>query len=221
MNRSLLFNLPLLALAVCSGNAFGVTSNGSRICDSTRTALVAIDANFTLTSNNDKIIYAAGVNDSAGCRMRTGEGGHTLQYRVLAGSWATVPTSNGGGPYLASSGTSLSNDTTVSSTDRRANTTGTGSFVAAGKEFTSSTNLDYASDCQDNHMEGQWALNFSTSPDSTTYEFRVQWGTKDCGTVSITYSARITTAGNHTTGTWTRRPALPPPIRSAAATERS
>jgi len=193
MNRSLLLSLPLATLAVCTGDALGVTENGSRICDSTRTALVAIDANYTLTSNSDKIIYAAGVNDSSGCRMRTGEGGHTLQYRVVAGSWATVPTSNGSGPFLASSGTSLSNNTTVSSSDRRANATGTGNFVAAGKEFTSSTNLDYATDCQDDHMEGQWALDFSTSPVSTTYEFRVQWGSKDCGTVNVTYSAQITT----------------------------
>ena len=115
MNRSLSLSLPLITLAVCAGNALGVSENGSGICNSTRVALVAVDANYTLPDNNDKIIYAAGVNDNTGCRMRDGEGGHTLQYRVLAGSWANVPTSNGGGPFLASSGTSLSNNSTVTS----------------------------------------------------------------------------------------------------------
>ena len=91
MTRSMLFGLPLVTLAACAGTALGVTGNGSRICDSTRTALVGIDANYTLANNSDKIIYAAGVNDSSGCRMRIGEGGHTPRYRVRARSRPLPP----------------------------------------------------------------------------------------------------------------------------------
>ena len=41
MNRSLLLVLPLVVLTVCAGNAHAaLTANGSRICDSSRVALV-------------------------------------------------------------------------------------------------------------------------------------------------------------------------------------
>ena len=64
-----------MTLAARAGSTFGaVTSNGSTVCDSNRSGLVAIDASYTLTNNNEKIIYAAGAIDATGCRPRTGEG---------------------------------------------------------------------------------------------------------------------------------------------------
>lgn len=224
--RSLLLVLPVVTVAACAGNALGgMTARGSRICDSNRDTIagVGVDANYTLASNSDKLIYCAAVTDS-NCDSRTGEGGMTLQYRVAAGSWATLPTSNGSGPFLASSGTDLSNDNSVSSGERRCNSDG--GFVQRGKEFTTSTNLDYSSDWENAHTESQWALDFSTSPNDTTYEFRVRWGTKDCNTVTVNYPAQITTApagggGSRTTGPWTKPAAAPPPIPSPAATARS
>ena len=53
-----------------------VSENGSRVADSSRSALAALNTNYSLTSNSDLIIYAAGVNDS-GCRIKTGKGGHS------------------------------------------------------------------------------------------------------------------------------------------------
>ncbi len=44
------------AMALASGAHAALTNKGSRICNSTRTALAAIDASYTLTDNNDKII---------------------------------------------------------------------------------------------------------------------------------------------------------------------
>ncbi len=206
MKRSLVFSLPIITLAACAGNALGALANkGSRICDSSRVALVAIDASYTLTDNNDKIIFCAAADDVDGtCDAETGEGGHTLQYRELAGSWANVPTSNAGGPHLASSGTDLSNGGSVTDSERRCNSDPVydpgppfvPGFQVGGREFTSSTNLEYVQDWEDNHTEGQWALDFSTDPGSKTYEFRVKWATKDCGIVNITYPAQITTAAS-------------------------
>lgn len=199
MNRSLLFVLPLVTLAVCAGNARGqiVTSNGSTICDSSRVALVAIDANYKLPSNTDKIIYAAGVNDTGACRIRIGHGGHTLQFRILAGLWADVPTANASGPHLAATGTVLVNNTTVSDTERRANSGGIGIYAVSAKQFTSSTNLDFpvGAEIRNNHGEGQWALDFSNCPNRVSYEFRVGWGTKDCGYQYVNYPAQIRTPG--------------------------
>ena len=48
-------------------------------------------------------------------------------------------------------------------------------------------------------------MDFSTDPGNKTYEFRVQWGTKDCNIVNLTYPAQITTAtalilADHTAG---------------------
>ncbi len=95
--RALLSFLALLLL-IQPASAFGaVTDNGSTVCDSNRDALAAIDANWTLTSSTQLIIYAAGMNDD-GCRAQDGEGGITLQYRVLGGSFANVPTSSGSVP---------------------------------------------------------------------------------------------------------------------------
>ncbi len=180
-------------MALASGAHAGMTARGSRICDSTasRTPLAGIDASYTLTDNNDKLVYCAAVTAS-NCDVETGEGGMTLQYRELAGTWANVPTSNGGGPFLASAGTDLSNGDPVDTGERRCNSDS--GFIQRGKEFTTSTNLDYSSDWDNAHTEAQWALDFSTDPGSKTYEFRVQWGTKDCGTVNMTYLAQITTA---------------------------
>ena len=45
-------------------------------------------------------------------------------------------------------------------------------------------------------------MDFSTSPDSTTYEFRMKLGTKDCGYVYITHPAQITTAGGGESHHW-------------------
>ncbi len=196
MKRSLFFGLPLMTLAACAGNALGadfLTALGSRICDSTRTALVAIDASYTLTDNNDKIIFCAAAQDD-NCRP---DGGNqcSLEYRELAGSWATVPTSNAGGPSLASSGTSLSNNSTVTDPERRCNAAG--GFRASAKEYTTSTSLGYSVDWRDDNSEAQWALDFSTDPGGKTYEFRVQWQTSNCGTVTITYPAQITTVVSH------------------------
>ena len=187
-------NLTYPAQITTAGGAGPMTANGSRICDSSRVALAAIDASYTLTNNSNKIIYAAGANDPAGCEPTSGEGGHSLEYRILAGSWANVPTSNGGGPFLAASGTVLSNNSTVTSTERRANTTGTGTYQLAAREFTISTNLDYAIDFLNDRSEGQWALDFSNCGNSETYEFRVRWAAKNCGDQYLTCSAQITTA---------------------------
>ena len=194
MNRSLLCGLALVTLTACSGPAFGsnMTSNGSTICDSNRDALAAIDANYTLTNNSNKIIYAAGANDDD-CRPEGGES-HTLRYRILGGTWATMPTSNGSGPFLASSGTDLTHNSTVGAGERRAKTTGSGSYKAYSKEHTTSASLTYSNDWRDDRTEGQWALDFSNCGDGETYEFQVRWEASDCGYTDITYAARITTA---------------------------
>ncbi len=74
MKRSLSFGLSIATLAACAGDTLGgMTERGSRICDSSRVALVGIDANYTLTDNNDKLIYCAAVTDS-NCDSRTDEG---------------------------------------------------------------------------------------------------------------------------------------------------
>lgn len=179
-----------------SGPVIGqITANGSRICDSTRTALAAIDASYTLADNNDKIIYAAGANDFA-CHPGSGIAGHTLQYRILGGSWANIPTSNGSGPFLAASGTVLTNNSTVSNAERRAKLTGdNGVYKPSAREFTTNTTLDYLGDFEDDHSEAQWALDFSTCGGGETYEFRVRWGTDDCGDQYVVYPSQITTAG--------------------------
>ncbi len=88
MNRSLFFGLPLITLAICAGNALGadsLTALGSRICNSTRTGLVAIDASYTLTNNTDKLIFCAAAQD-ANCRPDGGTNACSLEYRELAGS---------------------------------------------------------------------------------------------------------------------------------------
>ncbi len=105
MKRSLVFSLPIITLAACAGDALGgyLTEKGSRVCNSSRVALVDVDASYTLTDNNDKLILCLAADDVDGdCRTRDGEGGHTLQYRELAGTWADVPTCNVSGPLLAS-----------------------------------------------------------------------------------------------------------------------
>ncbi len=184
--------LALLASRPASGAS--ATANGSRICDANRVALAAIDASYTLVNNNDPIIFAAGVNDN-GCELRSGEGGHSLQFRQLpAGTWTDLPVSSSSGPQLPG-GTVLFDSSTVSSRQRRANSGGDGSYIVAGREFATSTNLDYANKVRDDHTEGQWALDFSNCPSGTTYEFRVRWGSKKCGDQSIVYPAQVTTAG--------------------------
>ena len=159
--------LALLWLPLQAANA-ALSENGSRIADSTRNPLAVIDADYTLTSNSQLIVYAAGVYDATDCRLRSGEGGHSPQYRVVPGIWANVPTSNGSGPYLEATGTVLTNNSRVSASERLANIGG--SYDMAGKEFTTSTNLEYNGETeQGESTEAQWAMNFSTSPDNTTY----------------------------------------------------
>jgi hypothetical protein len=170
-------------------------SDGSRVCDSSRTALAAINANYTLPSNGAKIIYCAAIDGVTGDRMRVlGTGTFTLHWRRIGGTFAAITDTSEVKIAQAAGDTVLVNGTAVTSTNARCTQTAT--FIAGGIEteaVATSTTTPLVELRDENSGEWQIALDFSGALAAQAYEFRGVV-VHDAGTTNIDYAAKITTA---------------------------
>lgn len=167
-------------------------SDGSRVCDSSRVALAAINADVTLTDNTVPVIYCAAIDGAAGDRMRAdASGSFTLHWRRAGGTFAAI--TNATEVKIAATGTVLENITAVSATTARCNETAT--FIAGGQEIeglASSTTSPLIELRDDESAEWQIALDFSDALSAQAYDFRGVV-VHDGGTTNIDYASGITT----------------------------
>jgi hypothetical protein len=171
------------------------TSDGSRICDASRVALAAIDADFTLvTAKTVPVIYCAAIKGVAADRLRTlGGGFFTLQWRRAGGTFVDIESTTEVKIAQTTGATVLVHNTAVTATTARCNETAT--FIAGGLEIEAATTTTSSPVIDLRDVEsGEWqiALDFSAALDNQQYEFRAVVE-QDLGTNTIDYAAAITT----------------------------
>lgn len=179
-----------------------LTSDGSRVLDSSRNALAAINADYVMTDQGEVLIYAFGVKLQAGDRMRT-TGSVTLQFRAAGGTFATI-TNLTAVAIVTGDQSVLTNGTTVSNANKK--TTQTATSTASFKEVENASTTAHAPAAQlrdATSSEAQVALSFGLAAADTTYEFRGVF-VHDDGTTNVDYASSITTppagAATPTTG---------------------
>lgn len=184
-------------------------SDGSRVCDSARGALAAINAVYTLTAKSQLIIFCGGIVGTTGDRMSQGTGGCALHWRRAGGTFAAM--TNATEVKIAASGTVLANGTGVDATDAR--TTKTPTFTAgAGVEVQGAASSSALALLQIRDIasgEWQYAVDFSDAPDGQAYQFRFVV-THDAGTTNIDYASTITVPIPWTTRVWIPSTGTPP-----------
>lgn len=167
-----------------------ITANGSRICDTDRVALVAIDVNLTLSNNIDFIIFAGGVLSGSGNELKGGRD-HSWQFREVGGVFAEITTSS---VVRLADTVSLIHNTSITEAERRANPGG--AYIDIGREFETSNIGAQRGTAKDlENGESQIGLDFSGAVAGTQYEFQCTWTEKNEGGIPVIYSALITAAG--------------------------
>ena len=164
-------------------------ADGSRICDAARVALAAINTNFTLTGNDQPIIFAGGIDLAAADRLRI-TGTITWFWRRVAGTFAQVAAT---GEIKFGANTVLVNGASQTNANKRTTQTVT-SVDGALREFEgSSTGAPLVEVRDEQSGESQIALSVFDAALSQQYEMMLRC-VHDAGTTDITFAALFTTA---------------------------
>jgi hypothetical protein len=158
-------------------------SDGSRICDLNRVALVGIDVSWVDTfSPSVPIIYCGGLYASGAAHTLTSVFWH---WRRVGGTFQQVAAA---GEIIFGAGTVLVDGTIVNNAAKRTNQTATSSQLLRAYEGTAGDALG-AEFASNEGAETQIALSLMGAIPGMTYEMRLV--VNDGGTVNIDYAAKI------------------------------
>lgn len=200
-----------------------ILDDGSRICDSSRIALQAIDTSHTLSAKSVKIIYCTGVQTTGGTRIETPGGQVQIGFRTPPGAGGFTKVGSATEVSITDA-TVLVDGTTLAGGDERC--TNTAPFDSQLSECENDTVQDHAAAArvQNESAEAQWALAFDNAQDGAEYEFEAIFDDRDEAQTNIVYAATITTpaaASADDESTYlkvqTRTPTAPRPVPSGIA----
>ena len=162
-----------------------VTITGSRVADSSRNPLAAVNTSVAIAKTTN-IVYAIEVDTPSG---RVNSGNNTTWYfRVNSGSWTQLSTTSSPAKLVASA--TLVNGSTVTSGERVVNTS-CGTFIASLKEFESSNPQTAASEFRDGECsETQASIDLSAANSADDFEFKIEQ-VHDDGTATLIGTAHV------------------------------
>lgn len=163
-----------------------LVADGSRICNSSRTALAAINTDFTL-ENRDPIIYAGGVDLALADRWRI-SGTHQWFWRRVGGAFAAVTTT---GEINNNGATNLVNTTQVTNANKQTTQTATSTVSLREFENVAGTQAPGVELKDEVSGESQTALNVTEALPGQQYEMMLRC-VHDGGTTDITFAAKFT-----------------------------
>ncbi len=162
-----------------------VTITGSRVADSSRNPLAAVDTNVAINKTTN-IVYAIEV-DTPSARVNSGNN-TTWYFRVNSGSWIQLSTTSSPAKLVASA--TLVNGSTVTSGERVVNTS-CGTYIASLKEFVSSNPQTAASEFRDGDCsETQASIDLSAASSADDFEFKIEQ-VHDEGTATLIGAAHV------------------------------
>lgn len=161
-----------------------IVTDGSRVCDSNRNALVAIDSSYVLLNRSLPLIYCGGVYIGAADDLTA----NNWWWRRAGGTFAILAAT---GEVKFGANTVLTNSTAVTDANKRTNQTAT-SYTGALNEWEgSSGGADIANIGSPGSGETQVALSFLDAIPGASYEFRCVVNATVEPTVNLDYTAKV------------------------------
>src|SRR5213594_2019652 len=165
--------LLILSLPLGIQEAHAISITGSRVADTNRNPLAAVNTNVTGYNKANPLVYAIEVDTVNGDRIRSGET-TTWYFRVNGGAWTLLSTTSS--PAKLVDSPALTENTTVASANRLVNAAcgGSGSYVASLKQFESVNPRSASSELRDGPCsETQASIDLSAANYGDDFEFKV------------------------------------------------
>jgi hypothetical protein len=165
-----------------------VTITGSRVADTNRSPLAAVDTNVTGYVKTNPLVYAIEVDTPSSGRVDSGDN-TTWYFRVNGGAWTQLTTATSPAKLILSP--ALVNGTSVASANRLVNTA-CGSFQPGLKEFESTNPQGNGSEFRDGECsETQASIDLSAANPGDDFEFKITQVDHDGATVNLIGLAHV------------------------------
>ncbi len=168
--------LVILSVPLGIQEAHAISITGSRVADTNRSPLAAVNTNVTGYNKANPLVYAIEVDTVNGDRIRSGAN-TTWYFRVNGGAWTLLSTTSS--PAKLVDSPALTENNTVLSANRLVNAAcgGSGSYIASLKQFESVNPRSASSELRDGPCsETQASIDLSAANYGDDFEFKVTTG---------------------------------------------